>query len=126
MDSDKRVIDVDLGQYKKAADVLICYAMMDRKDDMERAVHEAKAAKAINTLLRHLEFWLNQYKEMQEENKRQRAALVEVSAWWGRFYPPDVYTGESGDYGAREVVRIRGLIKEALSVMKGGALIDTD
>ena len=47
-------------------------------------------------------------------------ASTRVMTWFDRIYPPDVFTGESGDEGAVEVVAIRELLKAALEVSDDG------
>ena len=43
-----------------------------------------------------------------------RDALKEMKSHWDRWYPADVFDGSSGDEGALEIVRLRGVISEAL------------
>ena len=58
--------------------------------------------------------------DLRSENRRleaqaaaMREALGGFKVWWDSVYPKDIFTGESGDYGALEVVRLRELLEQA-------------
>ena len=50
---------------------------------------------------------------LEAQAAAMREALGGFKVWWDSVYPKDIFTGESGDYGALEVVRLRELLEQA-------------
>jgi len=51
---------------------------------------------------------------LRAENAQLREACEASSAWVNKIYPDDVFTGESGDPGAIEIVALREMLANVL------------